>query len=358
MSADEDIRALLPEPPPPAPKPRDAAFAKALARFDGDAPPVRQAHPAAAPWWKGFQTPQMRLAATVALVFAISLPFAWKTPVPVPPAERDAAPVATGSVPTTPGEAASSSRETTAVPVAISPAKPSPSEADSAGVVAPPARSGDADATAKQMEFAAAPAATAKSAAPEPAIVVQGRASPQSVQDSPVAVTVFSAEEMSDDTNGDIVVTSARRERSRPVDRGDWNACTVNDPRHDLSRCGKLAGMAAKKVRSEADARLAEGLRHAWDGDLDEAMTAFDAAIAVAPSLSAAYLNRGLVHDRRGDSEAALADLDRAVRLSPGSARAFYNRSVLLRKYGELRRADADERRAADLDASYQDLPR
>ena len=160
------------------------------------------------------------------------------------------------------------------------------------------------------------------------------------------------------DEGRDVVVTGTRISKSRPIGRGDWNACTVNDPSQSVSRCRKLADKAAKSVRSEADTHLSDGLKHAWDGDLDQAIASFDAALAIAPDLSVAYLNRGLAHDRQGDSEAAIADLDRAVRLSPKSARIYYNRSVLHRKYGDTRRASADEQQAITLDPRYQAILR
>lgn len=189
-------------------------------------------------------------------------------------------------------------------------------------------------------------------------IVVQGRTISRTLQDSPVAVSVVSSEEFSRDEGREVVVTGTRVSKSKPVGRGDWNACTVNDPARAPTRCGKLAGKASKVTRSEAEAHLSDGLKQAWSGDLDKAILSFNAAIAVAPDLSVAYLNRGLAHDRQGDSEAALADLDRAVRLSPKSARAYYNRSVLLRKYGDPKRASADEQQAINLDPRYQAILR
>lgn len=189
-------------------------------------------------------------------------------------------------------------------------------------------------------------------------IVVQGRALSHTLQETPVAVSVVSSEDYPSRNEGSIVVTGARTPPSKPVRRGDWNACTVNDPNRALSQCRKLADKAAKAVRSQADAHLSEGLKLAWSGDLDQAIAAFGAAIAIAPDLSAAYLNRGLAYDRQGGGAAALADLDRAIRLSPKSARAYYNRSVLLRKYGDPKRAGADEQQAINLDPRYQAILR
>ncbi|WP_231737084.1 tetratricopeptide repeat protein, partial [Sphingopyxis sp. HXXIV] len=196
----------------------------------------------------------------------------------------------------------------------------------------------------------------AEKAAP---IVVTGRARAAAPsQDVPLAVSAVAADDYARGAEREVVVTGTRVAKSVPIGRGDWNACTVNDPSQALPRCRKLAGKAPKAVRRDADTHLADGLKQAWDGNFDQAIAAFGEAIAVAPDLSVAYLNRGLAYDRQGDSEAALADLDRAVQLAPKSARAYYSRSVLLRKYGNPNRASADEQRAIDLDPRYRTILR
>jgi hypothetical protein len=351
MMRDDDVRAVLPEAPPPAPKRREAAIAEALARFDGMPAAGRDPVRPPAPWWTTLRRPQAGLFAAAALVAAISLPFAWQSPIsPVPVAEER---IASGAN----DDAARVKIVAAAPPVAMRAVTPPLATPDTSDIALPPPRSDDSVAAAKPMpRRQPAPAAPPRvmDTQDAAAIVVQGRASPQAVQESPVAVSVVSSEQYSSRSEGSIVVTGARIAPRQPVRRGDWNACTVNDPNRALSQCRKLADRAAKAVRSQADIHLSEGLRQAWSGDLDKAIAAFDAALAIAPDLSAAYLNRGITHDRQGDSAAAIADLDRAIRLAPKSARAYYNRAVLLRKYGDAKRASADEQQAINLDPRYQ----
>jgi hypothetical protein len=362
VTDDDDLRATLPDPPPPAPKPRDAAIAAALARFDG-APalgpvPARAPRPASAPWWQKLHRPQAGLIAATALVVAISLPIMWQPSVPlIPTADEQQAAATQAPVPP-------ARQDIAAAPAAIPTITPPQAETANPGIAPPASRPDEAAAPDRLMDTAQAPPA----APPPPAmranesvtIVVQGRAASRPQQDTPVAVSVVSSEDYSDAdaSAGSIVVTGARQTASKPIGRGDWNACTVNDPRRAVTRCRNLAGTAAKTVRSQADTHLADGLQQAWNGNLDRATAAFDAAIAIAPELSVAYLNRGLVQDRQGNSDAAIADLDRAIRLAPKSARAYYNRSVLLRKYGDAKRADADEQQAINLDPRYQAILR
>jgi len=364
VTGDDSLRALLPEPPPPAPKPREAAIEAALARFDGAPAPARKPRPETASWWNRLQRPQAGLFAGAALVAVIALPFAWRTPdLMIAPAtvEQQTPAVASEDAPrlspdrgkAAPARPAASAAALPSARTAV-PASPPPRAEPDLSANLPAAKV----AGIVQAAPPAPPPPPAMRAADAAPIVVTGQRRNEAVQDAPVAVTVVTSESVSRDENRDVVVTGTLISRSKPVGRGDWNACTVNDPSRKLSRCEKLADRAAKAVRSKADAQLADGLEQAWAGNTEDAIAAFDAAIAIAPDLSVAYLNRGLAHDRQGDSEAALADLDRAVRLSPKSARAYYNRSVLLRKYGDSKRAAADEQQAINLDPRYQAILR
>lgn len=353
MTGDDDLHALLPDPPPPAPKRREAAIAEALARFDGTAVAERRPRPAdTTPWWKSLRGPQAGLLATAALVAAISLPFAWTTLNPDAPAADE-------RVLTSPREGVRVvARDTVDVPAAASIATASSEEADRVEPNLPTPPPAPAAPPAKRVELAQAetfaPAAVTAKVEEAAPIVVQGRAATRPPLEAASPVSAVSADRASE--SDDVVVTGTRI--SKPPRRGDWNACTVNDPSRTLSKCRKLANKGAKDVRAQADAHLSDGLKYAWDGDMDKAIVAFDQAIAVAPDLSVAYLNRGLAYDRQGDSTRAIADLDRAIRYAPQSARAYYNRSLLLWKQGEVRRADVDERRAISLDNRYQGAPR
>ena len=346
MTGDDELKAFLPEAPPPAPKRREAAIADALARFDGAPAPQVARRPSRASWWANLRRPQAWLFATAALVAAISLPFAWTALDPGAPAAdeqiaretREPAPTVVDNQAEVPAPAAIA-----APPSAKNIAAAEPTAA------APPAVSAPAE---KRVELAQAPpAASAEKAEEREAIIVSAQRVARPVQDSPSAISAYSSSEVAEDS---VVVTGTRIAPRGAPRRGDWNACTVNDPSRALSRCKKLAIGGAKAVRAQADAHLSDGLERAWKGDLDGAITAFDEAIAVAPNLSVAYLNRGLAYDRQGENARAIADLDRAVRHAPQSARAYYNRSLLLRKQGDTKRADVDEQRAINLDARYQ----
>lgn len=347
MTGDDDLKALLPEPPPPAPKRREAAIAEGLARFDGAAAPTAASRPVRASWWTNLGRPQAGLLATAALVAAISLPFAWTTLDHISPAadervQRDA-----------PAETRVVARDNVEVPAPVVIARtPPPAKLPESTNIAPPAiQSALSRPAAKRIEIAQAEtAAPAAKVEERGSITVTAQRVARPVQDTPSAITVISGDAAEDS----VVVTGTRIAARGAPRRGDWNACTVNDPSRTLSRCKKLANKGAKEARAQADTHLSDGLKQAWEGDLDGAITAFDQAISVAPDLSVAYLNRGLAYDRQGESARAIADLDRAVQHAPRSARAYYNRSLLLRKQGDTKRAEVDERRAIDLDPRYE----
>lgn len=340
MTGDDDLKAFLPDPPPPAPKRREMAIVEALARFDRAAAAPARPRQEKAPWWKALRHPQAGLLATAALVAAISLPVAWTALGPhLPAADQQVA---------VPRDAKT--------PISTLATEPPTRDAGPADANESPPRSAASPPATKRVEFAQAEttASAAKAEQSEP-IVVQGRLAALPAMESATPISVFSSDERSE--GNDVVVTGTRISPRTPPRRGDWNACTVNDPSQKLSQCRRLANKGAKDVRLQADTHLSDGLKHAWEGDLNEAIVAFDQAIAVAPNLSVAYLNRGLTYDRQGESARAIADLDRAIQHAPQSARAYYNRSLILRKQGDTRRADLDERRATNLDPRYQAAP-
>lgn len=371
MGGDDDIQAALPAPPPPSPARREAAIAGALARFDGvgETGTDRVPGPAAPPaWWR---RPQAGAMLAAALFAAIGLPLAWTTlnsgtgplgdrPVPtVTDAARPAAfEVADASRNTAPAILPPPAKR--AAPAASAPPAPAPVVAASPGK--PQAKPADvAFAVPVRVTPPAPPpppVVTGKAAANDEVVVTAARAGRSAAAPPPASVAAAPAADALREDVGTVVVTGTRIASPEKKKRGDWNACTIDDPGRMVSRCTKLADKGSKDVRSQADAYLADGLARGWDSDWRGAIAAFDRALAIAPGLSIAHLNRGLAYDRIGDEAHALADLDQAVRAAPRAARGYYHRSRILAKYGETQRARADARRAIDLDDRYKPLLR
>ncbi|TFI60104.1 tetratricopeptide repeat protein [Sphingomonas parva] len=375
MDRDEDLAGLLPDPPPPRPAGREAAIALALRRFDGDdspataVPPRRTADSGLRRGWR-----PLAAAASVLLVALFSVQIALRTPGgpwsdvdrPPPEAARPSDPQYPNPEAEPPprctGAECAGARAASPAPAVEPPAKTSgAAAAPSAAVRATPGESPPAP-VAPASDFAPPPPppppAPAQARSPadaerEAVTVTARRAAGAASKSSASPVTVIAEEALGDEQ---IVVTGTMHRNAQAVNRrGDWNACTVNDPAQSLEACKAALGTGAKGARGEAASHLSAGLTQAWQQDWRGAIAAFDRAIALQPRLALAYLNRGLAYQQIGDPDRAAADLDRAVRQGR-SARAYHNRSVLRRMRGDVRGADADAARAEALDPRYRAL--
>lgn len=367
-SEDDDIGLSLPELPPSAPARRDAAIQKAMRRFDGksDAPRVASAQPAperSDPWWR---RPQLGALVAASLIVVMGLPLAWftvnQTSGPATePASRDLADLKTFDVEEDASRAASPA--TPKVPAIASEPPSALAARDSRPAIEAAALPEKAFARGTSVTTPALAVSEAKRAdnafdARGQTALAQTRIAPppppaMTVQEAPAAAKPRQGLAAAD-SNDSVIVTGARRRGRFAPDRGDWNACTINDPKRSLVACKSLVNPGEKGGKGQAAAHLADGLTLAWQGSIDRAIAAFDRALAIAPKSSLAHLNRGLAYQRQGDVDRALADFDQAVRLSPSAARGYYNRSQLLRERGEARRANADQARAVSLDSDYE----
>ena len=339
----DDIARQLPTPPPPRPAGRTVAIAAALARFDGDVSPPSATIATAAErptrWRIGRGS--AGVFASVLLVALIGVPVALLRPdkqvsTPRPPATRAALPqsdaVRDGFSDTAPPAVIASSD--------VRPPRPSP----------PALRRANAEPVAVPV-IAPAPPPEPVMPAPAPPPAPPPPAAMVAAPDARAVASASAARAtLSDGARDDIVVTGSRvsNAATNRVVRGDWNACTVDDPDHRLRGCRA----ATRSNRGDVATHLADGLTKGWQGDWDASIAAFDAAIALQPKLAVAHLNRGLAYWRSGDGDRAAADLDLAVRYAP-TARSYYNRALLRRERGDRRGAQADEARARALDPDY-----
>lgn len=134
-----------------------------------------------------------------------------------------------------------------------------------------------------------------------------------------------------------------------------------------LNRAGVLADLdeyAAARRDVEAGLALAPDNPHlrcilgqleAAAGRTEQAVAAYDAALATDPMLAAAWAGRAAVTFDAGDIDAALADLDRALDLGDDPALRF-NRATALQAAGRWPDALADLDRALDLDPTDPDI--
>mgnify|MGYP000936598890 CR=1 FL=1 len=341
MAGDDDLSALLPHLPLPAPARRDAAIDAALRRFDdGEAQPAAAPEPRR-PW---FTRPIGGALAAASLAALIAVPLVWMNnadpPAQMAEAGKAAPPEAAAPTAPAPANDAGPSYADARAPGGVSAAPDNPAPPDiRAEPAAQPrsARRSEAQRARGNVELAQADIPGAESS-----IVVTGSRIRRQDLSTMSPVTTIGSEELID-TSGAAAATV----------RGDWNACTVDDPARDPTACRNATGPDPTGARHRAGAHIADGLMHAWRGEQADAIEAFDRAIATHRRSASAFLNRGLVRQARGDLDRALDDLNRSIRYDLRAARGYYHRSRLLRQRGDLARARADMARAVQLDPGY-----
>jgi tetratricopeptide (TPR) repeat protein len=102
-----------------------------------------------------------------------------------------------------------------------------------------------------------------------------------------------------------------------------------------------------------AEAHNARGITLAGLGQAKDALTSFDRALAIKPDYAECWNNRGIILQELGEFNAALASFDQALALKPDSARVHNNRGTVL---GELQRWNDSVtayEKAVALDPSY-----
>lgn len=96
-------------------------------------------------------------------------------------------------------------------------------------------------------------------------------------------------------------------------------------------------------------ALTSRGYARASRREFDLAIADYDRALKFNPRHAEALRLRGAVHGLMGDDAGAIADLDRAIGLDGSNALAFLNRAGAYRKRGDFERALADYDRALQL---------
>ena len=113
-----------------------------------------------------------------------------------------------------------------------------------------------------------------------------------------------------------------------------------------LGLLGRLRDNAFLLQLAEGKRLTAEGEAHLEGNRNDEALTAFNQALATTQDYVPALVGRGEAYRRRRQFDQALSDLNRAIKLQPSNARALRVRSETNRDAGRQTRAFADRLRA------------
>ena len=111
---------------------------------------------------------------------------------------------------------------------------------------------------------------------------------------------------------------------------------------------------AALALRTKyPEALTNRGIAHDVLGDYEKAVADYTAALAIDPRFATAYNNRAIAHHNRGQPEKALADYTVAIQLGPTDADALNGRGVIYTELGDTDKALADLTAAIKLDAEH-----
>ena len=110
---------------------------------------------------------------------------------------------------------------------------------------------------------------------------------------------------------------------------------------------------APQDTVGQADANFRLGWLRNELGEQQQALKAYDQAIALNPQYAQAYNNRGVLRSEQGDPAGARTDCDQAIALNPQFAQAYNNRGVLRREQGEIAGARADYDQAIALNPQF-----
>jgi tetratricopeptide (TPR) repeat protein len=109
-------------------------------------------------------------------------------------------------------------------------------------------------------------------------------------------------------------------------------------------------------IRSDSTAvypYLERGYQHLQDGSYREALSDFDAALALEPGNPDIWLNRGYVREKLNDLPGAYSDFTKAILLKEDYPKAWLNRGNVLKKQGRLSEALEDYTVALTYDPAY-----
>jgi len=110
-----------------------------------------------------------------------------------------------------------------------------------------------------------------------------------------------------------------------------------------------------ENVPGENKYRLAN--KHLEDGNLEEALAAFNEVIASYPEYKDAYMGRAITLMQMQEFDKARNDFDRAISLDENFATAYANRGILNDKTGRYQEALQDYRKAIALNPELAEGP-
>jgi WD40 repeat protein len=123
-----------------------------------------------------------------------------------------------------------------------------------------------------------------------------------------------------------------------------------------LNQC--LAAVGEEKRLNITEACYQRGMRRCHEGDYSAAITDFDQAIELNPSLAKAFYNRGLAHAKLGQYQDAIASYTKVLETHENWADAYNNRGNAHYKLGNYEQAIADYNQALSINPDFPQAQR
>ena len=132
----------------------------------------------------------------------------------------------------------------------------------------------------------------------------------------------------------------------------DWDDCNQNgNDAVRLRGCSRIIDSGVRRDREIAFNN--RGLAYFHQGNFQQAIADYDAALKVTPGYTFPLNNRCLVYHEMGQYDRAIADCTQAIRLDPRYVYAYNNRGRSYHAKGDYDRAIADYDQAIRLDPRY-----
>ncbi len=113
-------------------------------------------------------------------------------------------------------------------------------------------------------------------------------------------------------------------------------AATANDADRIIAACGVLIDSARTTKPDRIKALVARGGAHERKGMVDNALSDYDTALRLDPTLTEMFNTRGELWRKKGDRRRALADFASAIKLNPDHAAAKANYKSLAQELERL----------------------
>ncbi len=120
--------------------------------------------------------------------------------------------------------------------------------------------------------------------------------------------------------------------------------------RDALNICDKAIENGFLSKKDAAATYVNRGIVRSSRGDLEGAVTDYNNALRINPTLGEAFANRGTVYIRKEQYTTALNELDRALSLDlEQPAMVYFNRAIVYENIGDKTKAYQDFKRASEL---------